>query len=335
VTQTSERPETSLAPKGRGVLADRGFWLLSISAGLLVLAILALILVTTVRQAWPALSYSGLDFITSSEWVPNDPDGPTGPAQPKYGALAFIFGTVVVSLIAIVIAVPISIGIALFLTELAPRRLRNAVVTVIDLLAAVPSVVFGLWAIIVFGPFIVPGYQGVNSALGGVPIFGSLFGTPVSTGRSFATAGIIVAIMIIPIITSITREVFATVPDADKQAALALGATRWEMIRGAVFPHSFGGMVGAVMLGLGRAMGETIAVSLIIGSATQITANLFASGNALPAVIVQNWGDPGVPPGRSALVGLGVVLFVMTVIINYIARIVVRRAEVRMKGAST
>jgi phosphate transport system permease protein len=140
--------------------------------------------------------------------------------------------------------------------------------------------------------------------------------------------------MIIPIITSITREVFATVPDADKQAALALGATRWEMIRGAVFPHSFGGMVGAVMLGLGRAMGETIAVSLTIGAATQITANMFASGNALPAVIVQSWGDPGVPPGRSALVGLGVVLFVMTVIINYIARIIVRRAEVRMKGAS-
>jgi phosphate transport system permease protein len=334
VTQIPDRSTESLTPKGRGVLADRGFWLVSISAGLLVLAILALILVTTVREAWPALSYSGWDFITSGEWVPNDPDGPEGPAQPKYGALAFIFGTVVVSLIAIVIAVPISIGIALFLTELAPRRLRGPVITVIDLLAAVPSVVFGLWAIIVLGPAIVPGYRGAHDLLGGLPIVGALFGAPVSSGRSFATAGIIVAIMIVPIITSITREVFATVPEADKQAALALGATRWEMIRGAVFPHSFGGMVGAVMLGLGRAMGETIAVSLTIGAATQIVPNLFASGNALPAVIVQNWGDPGVPPGRSALVGLGVVLFAMTIIVNYAARTVVRRAEARMKGVS-
>jgi phosphate transport system permease protein len=334
VTQIPDRSTESLAPKGRGVLADRTFWLVSIGAGLLVLAILALILVTTVREAWPALSYSGWDFITSSEWVPNDPDGPEGPLQPKYGALAFIYGTVVVSLIAILIAVPISIGIALFLTELAPRWLRGPVITVIDLLAAVPSVVFGLWAIIVIGPLIVPGYRGVHDLLGGIPIVGALFGVPASSGRAFATAGIIVAIMIIPIITSITREVFATVPDADKQAALALGATRWEMIRGAVFPHSFGGMVGAVILGLGRAMGETIAVALIIGAATQITPNLFESGNALPAVIVLNWGDPGVPPGRSALVGLGVVLFVMTLGINYAARIIVRRAEIRMKGVA-
>lgn len=316
------------------MLADRTFWLVSIGAGLLVLAILALILVTMLREAWPALSYSGWDFITSNDWVPNDPDGPEGPAQPKYGALAFIFGTAMVSLIAIVVAVPISIGIALFLTELAPRRLRGPVITVIDLLAAVPSVVFGLWAIIVLGPAIVPGYQGIHDVLGGIPIIGALFGVPVSSGRAFATAGLVVAIMIIPIITSITREVFATVPDADKQAALALGATRWEMIKGAVFPHSFGGMVGAVMLGLGRAMGETIAVALTIGAATQIVPNLFASGNALPSVIVLNWGDPGVPPGRSALVGLGVVLFAITIVINYAARIIVRRAEVRMKGAT-
>jgi phosphate transport system permease protein len=334
VTQISDRPTESLAPKGRGVLADRGFWLLSLFSGLLVLAILALILVTTINEARPAFSFSGFDFITSGQWVPNDPDGPGGPAGPKYGALAFIYGTVVVSLLAILIAVPISIGIALFLTELAPRRLRGPVITVIDLLAAVPSVVFGLWAIIVVAPAIVPVYGGIHDLFGGIPVIGALFGTPVSSGRTFATAGVIVAIMIIPIITSITREVFATVPEADKQAALALGATRWEMIRGAVFPHSFGGMVGAVMLGLGRAMGETIAVSLTIGAATQIVPNLFASGNALPAVIVQNWGDPGVPPGRSALIACGVVLFVMTIVINYAARIIVRRAEVRMKGGS-
>jgi phosphate transport system permease protein len=334
VTHTSPQAGTSLTSRGRAALGDRLFWLLCLGAGLLVLAILALILVTTVREAWPALSFSGFDFITSATWVPNDPDGPTGPAQPTFGALAFIFGTLVVSVIAIIVAVPISIGVALFLTELAPQRLRGPVITVVDLLAAVPSVVFGLWAIIVLAPEIVPVYGWIHDVLGGIPVIGALFGEPVSSGRSFATAGLIVAIMIIPIITSITREVFATVPDADKQAALALGATRWEMIRGAVFPHSFGGMVGAVMLGLGRAMGETIAVSLTIGAATQIVPNLFASGNALPAIIVQNWGDPGVPPARSALIACGVILFGMTIIINYVARIVVRRAEIRMRGAT-
>jgi phosphate transport system permease protein len=293
-------------------------------AGLLVLAILALILITTLKEAWPALRYSGLDFITSTEWVPNDPNG----QGPHYGALTFIFGTAVVSLISLIFAVPVAIGIALFLTELAPPRLRTSVVTAIDLLAAVPSVVFGLWGIIVVGPFLVKVYNWLHGVFDGVPILGSVFGEPVTSGRTFMTAGIIVAIMIIPIITSITREVFATV------AALALGATKWEMIKGAVFPHSFGGMVGAVMLGLGRAMGETIAVALTIGAATQLTPNLFASGNALPSVIALNWGDPGVPPGRSALVACGVVLFVITIIVNYAARIVVRRAELRMKGAN-
>jgi len=333
VTQTTERPAVNLTQKGRGVVADRTFWIISLVSGLLVLAVLALILFTTLREAWPALSYSGTDFFTSSTWVPNDPDG-DGPLGPQFGALAFIYGTVVVSLISLIFAVPISIGIALFLTELAPRRLRAAAVTVIDLLASVPSVVFGLWGIIVVGPALVKVFSWFHDGFGGVPVIGSVVGEPASSGRTFTTAGIIVAIMIVPIITSITREIFATVPESEKHAAFALGATRWEMIRGAVFPHSFGGMVGAIMLGLGRAMGETIAVSLTIGAATQIVPNIFASGNALPAVIVQNWGDPGVPPGRSALIACGVVLFAITIIINYAARIVVRRAEIRMKGAA-
>jgi phosphate transport system permease protein len=204
-------------------------------------------------------------------------------------------------------------------------------VTVIDLLAAVPSVVFGLWGILVVAPALVPVYQGIHNVLGGVPVLGSLFG-PVSTGRNFMTAGIILAIMVTPIITSITREVFGTVPRADKDAALALGATRWEMIRGAVFPHSFGGVVGAVMLGLGRAMGETIAVALVIGGSTQITANLFASGNTMAAVIVQQFGE-STGTYTAALIGLGVVLFAMTVLINVLAQVVVRRAEARMKGS--
>lgn len=334
MTHTTTRPHVRLGRQGRGVLADRTFWLLSLAAGVLVLAILGLILMTTLREAWPAFKYSGLDFVTSSRWIPNDPDG-DGPRKAEFGALAFIYGTLLVSVISVLIAVPISVGIALFLTELAPRRVRGPVITVIDLLAAIPSVVFGLWGIVVVAPALVKVYRGVHDAVDGVPVLGSIFGSPVATGRSFMTAGIIVAIMIIPIITSITREIFATVPATDKQAALALGATRWEMIKGAVFPHSFGGMVGAVMLGLGRAMGETIAVSLVIGAAVQITPNTFAGGNTLAAVIVQNWGDPGVAPARAALIGCGVVLFAITIIINYGARFVVGRAELRMKGAAT
>ncbi|NUT32842.1 MAG: phosphate ABC transporter permease subunit PstC [Hamadaea sp.] len=320
-----------LRSTGHGKNVDRGFSTLSRVAGVLVLAILALILITTLNEAWPALRFAGLDFITRKDWIPVEIDG----AAPVYGALSFVYGTAIVSLIALVLAVPVSIGIALFLTELAPRRLRAPVVTVIDLLASIPSVVFGLWGIIVVAPFLVKIFQWLHDTLGGVPVIGKLFGEPISTGRSFMTAGIIVGIMIIPIITSITREVFATVPDADKQAAYALGATRWEMIKGAVFPHSFGGVVGAVMLGLGRAMGETIAVALTIGAATQITPNLFASGNTLASVIALNFGDPGVPPGRSALIACGVLLFAITIVINYSARVVVRRAEIRMRGASS
>lgn len=329
-TQTTRPTSSRLTAKGSGASADRAFSGVTLGTGLLVLAILALILITTAREAWPALDYAGLSFITESSWIPVDING----AGPVYGALSFLYGTAIVSLIALLFAVPTSIGIALFLTELAPRRLRSTVVTVIDLLASVPSVVFGLWGIVVVGPALVKVYDGIHGAVSGIPVLRSVFGVPVSSGRGFMTAGIIVAIMIIPIITSITREVFATVPDADKQAAYALGATRWEMIRGAVFPHSFGGMVGAIMLGLGRAMGETIAVALTIGAATQITANIFASGNTLASVIALNFGDPGVPPGRSALIALGVLLFAITVLINYAAEIVVRRAEIRMRGAA-
>jgi phosphate transport system permease protein len=322
--------DARLKARGYGAASDRGFSLLTLGSGLLVLAILGLILITTLKEAWPALDYSGLGFVASKSWVPVEANG----VGPIYGALSFVYGTTVVSLIALVFAVPISIGIALYLTELAPRRLRSTVVTIIDVLASVPSVVFGLLGIIVIGPALVKVYQAVHNAVGGVPVLGALFGQPVSTGRGFMTAGIIVAIMIVPIMTSIMREVFATVPESEKHAAVALGATRWEMIRGAVFPHSFGGMVGAVMLGLGRAMGETIAVALTVGAATQITANLFASGNTLASVIALNFGDPGVPPGRSALIACGVLLFAITIVVNYAARLVVRRTEIRMRGAA-
>ena len=228
-------------------------------------------------------------------------------------------------------AVPVSIGIALLLTEVVPYRWSRPIVYVIDLLAVVPSVVWGLWGILVFAPWLQHIYTDIASGVDGMPVLGPLFGQPVS-GASFFTAGIILAFMITPIVTSLSREVIATVPAIDKEGAYALGATRWEMIRGAVWPHSQGGVVGAVLLGLGRAMGETIAVALVIGSSPQITSHLFATGYNMPAVIANQFGEAfGLQ--RAALMGIGVLLFVITIIINVIARGVVARSARRKRGA--
>jgi phosphate transport system permease protein len=272
---------------------------------LAILVVLVLIAATTLNNAWPAFREAGLSFFTSKEWIPN---------EGKFGALAFIYGTAVVATIAVCIAVPISIGIALFVTEVAPTRMRVFVVSVMDLLAGIPSVVFGLWGILVLAPKIADI-------------------TPAQTGRCFFTAGLILAVMITPIITSVTREVFATVPSNDKDGALALGATRWEMIKGVVFPHSIGGMVGATMLGLGRAMGETIAVALVVGSVPQVTANLFSTGDTMPSVIAFQFGEAA-GTHRSALIALGVALFALTIVVNTTARTIVRRVDLRMRGAA-
>lgn len=302
---------------GRG---DQLFRAIALTAGLTVLAILALIAWSTTREAWPAFQSEGLKFITSTEWVP---------AEGKFGALAFIYGTVLSSLIALVIAVPISVGIALYANEAAPPRLRRPVVYVMDLLAAIPSVVYGLWGILVLAPAVQPVYKAVDGFFSGWPILGSIFHG--QSGRSFMTAGIILAIMIIPIITSLSREVVATVPMSQREAAYGMGATRWEMIRAAVLPWSRGGIVGAVMLGLGRAMGETIAVALVIGSFAQISVALFEPGDSMAAVIVNQFGEAQ-GNHRAALIGLGVVLFVVTIIVNVSARAIVGRFDRRAQG---
>lgn len=321
-----------LTGRDRGAWFDTGFRWLALAAGVVVLVILALIVWATTKEAWPAFREAGWSFLTSKRWVPNDPDGPSGPLHPQLGALSFVYGTAVISTIAVVLSVPVSIGIALFATELAPRRVRGLLVNVVDLLAAIPSVVYGLWGIAVLAPNTVGVFKTVHDVVSPVPVLRTIFGDD-PHGRSFMTAGIILAIMITPIITSITRDVFATVPRTEKDAALALGATRWEMINTAVFPHSFGGMVGAVMLGLGRAMGETIAVALVIGSSPQIVANLFRSGDSMPSVIANQFGESS-GTFRAALIGLGVVLFFMTIVVNVLARWVVGRAEIRLKGVA-
>ncbi|HET7489900.1 MAG TPA: phosphate ABC transporter permease subunit PstC [Acidimicrobiales bacterium] len=307
----------------RRPIADRVFRAVTLLCGMAVLAVLVLIVYSMTKQALPAFRAAGAGFVTSDEWVPN---------AGKFGALAFIYGTLVISAIALVLAVPLSVGIALFLTEVAPRRLRQGISYAIDLLAAVPSVVFGLWGLLVLSPLIVKLYADIASGTEGVPVLGTLFGGPVN-GKSFFTAGIVLALMITPIITLLVREVFDTVPPGQKEAALALGATRWEMIRQTVFPHSRAGVIGAVMLGLGRAMGETIAAALVIGSSPQLTARLFGAGDAMAAVIANQFGEAG-GTHRSALIGLGVVLFFVTVLVNIAAQTVVRRMSVH-EGAAT
>lgn len=311
----------SLLEPTSGRRGDSVFKIVALVAGLFVLAVLALIAVSTTREAWPAFQEEGFGFITSSTWVP---------ADGEFGALAFIYGTVLSSFIAIVLAVPVSLGIALYANEAAPRRLRKPVVYVMDLLAAIPSVVYGLWGIIVLAPAIQPVYKAINGAVGDVPVIGWFFNG--ESGRSYMTAGIILAIMITPIITSLSREVIATVPSAQREAAYGMGATRWEMIRAAVLPWSRGGIVGAIMLGLGRAMGETIAVALVIGSQAQITTHLFEAGDSMAAVIVNQFGEAS-GTHRAALIGLGVVLFGVTIIVNVSARGIVSRFDRRSQGA--
>jgi phosphate transport system permease protein len=309
------------ALSARRPLGDRAFQVIALSAGLLVLVILVLIAVSTSQQASSWFSTEGLKIFTN-DW---------NPSANKFGALAFIYGTAITAVIALVLAVPVSLGIALLLTEVVPYRWSRPVVYVIDLLAVVPSVVWGLWGILVFATWVQHIYSSIGSGVSGIPVLDSLFGPPTS-GASFFTAGIILAFMITPIVTSLSREVIATVPTADREGAYALGATRLEMIRGVVLPHSQGGIVGAVLLGLGRAMGETIAVALVIGSSPTITSHLFAPGYNMPAVIANQFGEAtGV--FRAGLMGIGVLLFAFTIIINVIARGVVERSARKSRGA--
>jgi len=306
----------------RRPLGDRGFQILALGAGLLVLIILVLITYTTAEQSTTWFSTAGFKGIFSVAFNGNT----------AFGAMGVLYGTVISSAVGIVIGVPVSVGIALLLTQVVPARWARPFVYVIDLLAVVPSVVWGLWGIIVLVPWLQKIYLHIASGLNGIPVLGTLFGGPNVTGASFFTAGLILAIMITPIITSLSREVIATVPDIDKEGAYALGATRWEMIRGAVWPHSKGGVTGAVLVGFGRAMGETIAVALVIGDSVEVTPHLFYSGHSIAAIIALQFGEANGGEFRSALIGLGLFLFVLTILVNLVARWFVERSARRARG---
>jgi len=288
-------------------------------AGAAVLVIIALMIGTTTWRAWPIFQKAGLHFFTGSNWAPGFSQ--TGGVTGTYGALPFIYGTVVSSLIALVIGVPLSVGVALTLVEIAPRRLGRPLSYTVDLLAAVPSVIYGLWGVLFFVPVVLrPVMDWLSSTLGGaIPIFRG----PVWSTNYFA-AGTVLAIMIVPIIAAISREIFSSVPDGERYAAYALGATRWEVIRHTVLPRSRAGIVGASMLGLGRALGETIAVALLIGGGLKIDTSIFHPGYSIAALIANTFAEAA-PEGVRALIAVGVTLFGITVLINMFARILVWR----------
>jgi len=309
--------------RGTPSRADQAFRGLAIGAAALVLLVLALIAVEMSGRMGPVLDKMGFSYFTSRRW---------SPAEGLFGALPFLWGTLYTALIAIVLSVPVSLLVALFVTQVASQRWRKPTVYVLDLLAVVPSVVYGLWGVLVLAQPLQKLFLEIHNAVDRIPGLQSIFGAS-PQGRSFMTAGVILAIMITPIITSLAREVIETTPQNEKEAAYALGATRWEMIKASVWPHSKGGLVGAVMLGLGRAMGETIAAALVIGSSIgQITINAFAPGNSMPAVIANEWGEAD-DLHKSAMIALALLLFAITIIVNLASSAIVQRSLQRGRGA--
>jgi phosphate ABC transporter permease protein PstC len=274
----------------------------------LIVLILAAFLVVLIVQSEDAFSTFGLQFIFGNDW---------NVAANIYKAAALVVGTIITSTIALLLGVPVAVATALYITELCPVRLRGAFANLVDLLAAVPSVVYGLWGVYVLIPKLLPIEKWFASTFSFIPWIGG--GTV--TGPNVFIGGLILAIMILPIVSAISREVLQTVPRENKEAALALGATRWEMIRIAVIPYARPGITGGAMLGLGRAIGETIAVVLVIGNAPQIPQHLFNQGYTLAAVIANEFGEAAnTPIHKSALFAAGLVLFVLTLIVNFIAR---------------
>ena len=280
--------------------------------------LLVFIAVELTIAAWPALREFGLGFLGSSEW---------NPVSERYGAAPAIYGTLVTSAIALLLATPLALGVAIFLAEFAPPRIRQPVAFLVDLLAAIPSVVYGLWGLTVLVPLLkahVMPFLADTLGLGVLPIFSDAAG---SYGNSIFAAGIVLAIMVLPYISAVSREVILAVPRSQREAALALGATRWEMISGAVLPFAKSGIIGGVILGLGRALGETMAVTMVIGNANAISASLFAPGYAMASQIANQFAEASSDQQRSALMALGFVLFVITLVVNGLARWLVWRVS--------
>jgi len=308
ITTATEAETTASPPTARG---DRIFRGLSVGAGITILVALAAVFIFLAIEGIPGIDKPATNYRPLDSFLP------------YVGRL--LFGTIFAALVALVIAVPFALGIALFISHYAPKALAVPVAYVIDLLAAVPSVVFGLWGARVLGPYLVPAHSWLDRTLGFIPFFK---GPGSVTGKTVLTAGTVLAIMILPIITAICREIFAQAPRLHEEAALALGATRWEMVRLSVFPYARSGMVSAVMLGLGRALGETMAVAMVLSATPVVTLNMISNTN--PATIASNIASSfaeATPDKLAVLIATGLVLFVFTFAVNFAARAVVARSE--------
>ncbi len=309
-----------------GRRARLGDMLLQGAAGIAALGatvLVGLIAWQLIKGARLSLSTFGLGFVTDVGW---------DPVHLHFGAATFLYGTAITSFGALLIATPLALGIALFLTELSPRWLRGPVTALVETLAAVPSVIIGLWGILVLAPLLRDHVEpALHSALGFIP----LFGPPNSVGTGYFTAIVVLTIMIVPIISSISRELFLGVPDDLKEGALAVGATRWEMVRGVILPYTRGGVAAATILGLGRALGEAIAVASVIGAYNNtVSKNIFANGNTIGAWIAVQFLNAAASLEKSSLVYLGLILLVLSLIVNLLAQVIVRRSARRLGGTA-
>jgi phosphate transport system permease protein len=313
--------KVSMPPAGRpgrgGALADKLFAMLALGAALVTLGLLAAILLSLVVGAWPAIAKFGLGFLTTTVW---DPVGL------EFGGLVMIYGTVATSLIALIIAVPVSFGIALFLTELSPAWLKRPLGTAIELLAAVPSIVYGMWGLLVFGPVLARFVQQpLQKLFEGVPYLSTLVSGP-PVGIGLLSAGIILAIMIIPFIAAVMRDVFDVTPPMLKESAYALGSTTWEVMFKVVFPYTKTGVIGGIMLGLGRALGETMAVTFVIGNFNQLDSlSLFQPANSITSALANEFAEAGEGLHQASLIYLGLVLFFITFVVLTMSKLLLSR----------
>ncbi|MES2050342.1 MULTISPECIES: phosphate ABC transporter permease subunit PstC [Polaromonas] len=310
----------------RNPVADRLFGWAALGAALLTLALLIGILASLVVGAWPAISKYGLGFLTSSVW---------DPVKDEYGGLVMIYGTLMTSAIALLIAVPVSFGIALFLTELSPAWLKRPLGTAIELLAAVPSIVYGMWGLLVFGPILATYVQQpLQSLFKGVPFLGALVSGP-PVGIGILSAGIILAIMIIPFIASVMRDVFEVTPVLLKESAYGLGSTTWEVVSKVVLPYTKAGVIGGIMLGLGRALGETMAVTFVIGNFNQLDSlSLFQAANSITSALANEFAEAGDGLHQAALIYLGLVLFFITFVVLSLSKLLLAQLR-KSEGVKT
>lgn len=324
-TRVMTQPNPVKRPRS-GPMADRIFGWMAKGAAVITLGMLIAILTSLTISAWPAISKYGFSFLTSTTW---------DPVKDEFGGLVMIYGTVATSFIALLIAVPVSFGIALFLTELSPAWLKRPLGTAVELLAAVPSIVYGMWGLLVFGPVLATYVQQpLQAAFSGVPYLGAFVSGP-PVGIGLLSAGIILAIMIIPFISAVMRDVFEVTPPLLKESAYGLGATTWEVVYKVVLPYTKTGVIGGIMLGLGRAIGETMAVTFVIGNFNQLDSlSLFQAANSITSALANEFAEAAEGLHQASLMYLGLVLFFITFVILSLSKILLSQLK-KGEGAKT